>query len=91
MTHLNLVHKFTPMPQAMKIPDAKVAVDKEWKKRVRHSVPYVFSALKRVPVFARKRVLTFSTHMGPCLSLFFSLFLLVEPVLCSCTVGHITA
>ena len=30
--HYNLVHKFIPMPQAMKIPDAKAAVDKEWKK-----------------------------------------------------------
>ena len=28
MTHYNLVHKFIPMSQAMKIPDAKVAVDK---------------------------------------------------------------
>ena len=27
----NLVHKFIPMPQAMNIPDAKPAVDKEWK------------------------------------------------------------
>ena len=25
-----LVRKFIPMPQAMKIPDAKAAVDKEW-------------------------------------------------------------
>ena len=32
MIHHNLVHKFIPMPQAMKIPDAKAAVDKEWKK-----------------------------------------------------------
>ena len=32
MTHYNLVHKFIPMPQAMKIADAKVAVDKKWKK-----------------------------------------------------------
>ena len=32
MTHFNFVHKFIPMPQAMKIPDAKVTVDKEWKK-----------------------------------------------------------
>ena len=32
MTHYNLVHKFIPMPQAMKIPDAQAAVDKEWKK-----------------------------------------------------------
>ena len=30
--HDNLVHKFMPMPQAMKIPDAKAAVDKGWKK-----------------------------------------------------------
>ena len=27
--HYNLVHKFTPMPQAMKIPASKAAVDKE--------------------------------------------------------------
>ena len=32
MPHYNLVHKFIPMPQAMTIPDAKAAVDKEWKK-----------------------------------------------------------
>ena len=28
----NLVHKFIPLPQAMKIPAAKAAVDKEWGK-----------------------------------------------------------
>ena len=28
----NLVHKFIPMPQAVKIPAAKAAVDKEWEK-----------------------------------------------------------
>ena len=28
----NVVHKFIPMPQAMKIPAAKAAVDKEWEK-----------------------------------------------------------
>ena len=32
MTHYKLVHKFIPMLQAMKIPDAKAAVNKEWKK-----------------------------------------------------------
>ena len=32
MIHYNLVHKFIPLPKAMKIPDAKEAVDKEWKK-----------------------------------------------------------
>ena len=32
MTHYKLVQKFIPMPQAMKLPDAKAAVDKAWKK-----------------------------------------------------------
>ena len=32
LQHDNLVHKFIPMPQAMKIPTAKGAVDKEWEK-----------------------------------------------------------
>ena len=31
ISHYNLVHKYIPMPQAMKIPHAKAAVDKEWK------------------------------------------------------------
>ena len=32
MSHYNLVRKFIPMPQAMKIPAAEEAVDKEWEK-----------------------------------------------------------
>ena len=32
LQHYNLVHEFIPMPQAMKIPAAKAAVDKEWEK-----------------------------------------------------------
>ena len=32
VTHYNLVHKFIPLPQAMKNPDATAAVDQEWKK-----------------------------------------------------------
>ena len=32
LQHCNLVHKFIPMPQAMKIPAAKAVVDKEWEK-----------------------------------------------------------
>ena len=31
-THCSLVHKFIPMLQALKIPDAKGAVEKEWEK-----------------------------------------------------------
>ena len=30
LQHYNLVHKFILMPQAMTIPAAKAAVDKEW-------------------------------------------------------------
>ena len=30
--HCKSVHKFIPMLQAMKIPDTKAAVDKEWEK-----------------------------------------------------------
>ena len=32
LQHHNLVHKFIPMPQAMKIPAAQTAEDKEWEK-----------------------------------------------------------
>ena len=32
LQHYNLVYTFIPMPQAMKIPAAKAAVDKEWEK-----------------------------------------------------------
>ena len=43
MTHHNLVHKFIPMPQAMKIPDAKAAVNKEREK------------LEKLPALSEKR------------------------------------
>ena len=32
ISHYNSVHKFIPMPQAMKIPEAKAAVDKDSKR-----------------------------------------------------------
>ena len=32
LQHYSLVHKFIPVPQAMKIPAAKAAVDEEWEK-----------------------------------------------------------
>ena len=35
LQHYNLVHKFIPTPQAMKIPAAKAAVDKEWEKTLK--------------------------------------------------------
>ena len=36
LSHYNLVHNFILMPQAMKIPDAKAAVAKEWKNSRKH-------------------------------------------------------
>ena len=47
--HYNLVHKFIPMPQAMKIPAAKAAVDKEWE-NCRN-----FSAWNQTKVRSKKR------------------------------------
>ena len=38
LQHYNLVRKFIPMPQAVKIPAAKAAVDKEWGKLEKISV-----------------------------------------------------
>ena len=38
LQHYNFVHKFIPMPQAMKIPAAKATVDKEWEKLEKISV-----------------------------------------------------
>ena len=30
LQHKNLIHKFIPMPQAIKVPAVQAAVDKEW-------------------------------------------------------------
>ena len=47
----NLVHKYVPMPQAMKIPAAKAAVDKEWEKLEK------FSAWNLTKVRSKKEVI----------------------------------
>ena len=49
LQHYNLVHKFIRMPQAMKIPAAKAAVDKEWEKLEK------FSAWNLTKVRSKKR------------------------------------
>ena len=51
LQHYNLVHKFIPMPQGMKIPAAKAAVDKEWEKLEN------FSAWNLTKVRSKKEVL----------------------------------
>ena len=49
LQHYNLVHKFIPMPRAIKIPAAKAAVDKEWEKLEK------FSAWNLTKVRSKKR------------------------------------
>ena len=44
LQHYNLFHNFIPMPQAMKIPAAKAAVDQEWEK------------LEKIPAWDLKKV-----------------------------------
>ena len=51
LQHYNLVHKYTPMLQAMKIPAAKAAVDKEWEKLEK------FSAWNLTKVRGKKEVI----------------------------------
>ena len=51
LQHNNLVHKFIPMPQAMKIPAANAAVDKEWEKLEK------FSAWNLTKVRSKKEVI----------------------------------
>ena len=55
MTHYDLVHKFFPMPQAMKILDAKAAVDKEWNKLEKTSVATGGSQSKKKVVLEVRR------------------------------------
>ena len=71
MTHYyNLVHKFIPMPQAMKIQDAKVAVDKGWKKSSRQFRPGTWekSRAKRMSSWRRKETMKvhFASLMDIC-------------------------
>ena len=51
LQYYNLVHKFSPMPQAMKIPAPKAAVDKEWEKLEK------FSAWNLTKVRSKKQVI----------------------------------
>ena len=51
LQHYNLVHKFIPMREAMKIPAAKAAVDKEWEKLEK------FSAWNLTKVRSKKEVI----------------------------------
>ena len=58
LQHYNLVHKFIPMPQAMEIPAATAAVDKEWEKLEK------ISAWNLAKVKSKKKVIDEARDVG---------------------------
>ena len=71
MSHDNLVHTFVPMSQAMNIPNAKAAVDKEWKKLETIPVWQLDKANSKKEVISEaqrdKKKVHFATLMDICL------------------------
>ena len=70
LQHYNLVYKFIPTPQAMKIPAAKAAVDKEWEKLEKISAWNLTKVKSKKEVIdeARTKVATvhFASFMDTC-------------------------
>ena len=62
--HFNLVHKFIPMPQAMKIPAAKAAVDKEWEKLEKISAWNLTKVKSKKKVIDEARTLGATVHFA---------------------------
>ena len=60
----NLVHKFIPMPQAMKIPAAKAAVDKEWEKLEKISAWNLTKVRSKKEVIAEARTTDAKVHFA---------------------------
>ena len=50
-----MVHKFIPMPQPVKIPDAKAAVEKEWEKLEKIPARQLTKVRNKHEVFAEAR------------------------------------
>ena len=64
MTHYNLVHKIIPMPQAMKIPAAKAAVDKEWEKLEKNLVWNITKVRSKKEVIDEARMSGAKVHFA---------------------------
>ena len=62
LQHYNLVHKFIPMPHAMKIPAAKAAVDKEWEKLEKISAWNLTKIKNKKEVIDEVRMLGATVH-----------------------------
>ena len=65
LQHYNLVHKFIPMPQAMKIPAAKAAVDKEWEKLETISAWNLTKVRSKKEVIDEARTKGANVHFAP--------------------------
>ena len=70
LQHYNLVHKLIPLPQAMKIPAAKAAVDKEWEKLEKIPAWYLTKVRNKSEVIDEARTsgakVHFASLMGIC-------------------------
>ena len=64
LQHFNLVHKFIPMPQAMKIPAAKAA-DKEWEKLEKISAWNLTKVKSMKQVIDEARMSGATVHFAP--------------------------
>ena len=60
----NLVHKFILMPQAMKIPAAKAAVDKEWETLEKFSASNLTTVISKSEVIDEARTLGAKVHFA---------------------------
>ena len=65
LQHYNLVHKFIPMPQAVKIPAAKAAVDKEWEKLEKISAWNLTKVRSKKEVIGEARMSGVTVHFAP--------------------------
>ena len=64
LQHYNLVHKFIPLPQAMKIPAAKAAVDKEWEKLEKFSAWNLTKAKSKKQVIEEAKTAVATVHFA---------------------------
>ena len=65
LQHYNLVHKFIPVRQAMKIPAAKAAVDKEWEKLEKISAWNLAKVESKKKVIDEARTSGGTVHFAP--------------------------
>ena len=64
LQHYNLFYKFIPMPQAVKIPPAKAAVDKEWEKLEKKSAWNLTKVRSKKQVINEARMSGATVHLA---------------------------